>query len=266
MRRAVTVCQLRETADGPRSDWSALVRHVEETASDLVVLPEMPFATWICRRRQVDGALWDDAVERHAAWMDRLAELAPAAVVGTRPVSVDGMRLNEAFTWDAEAGYRAVRHKVYLPDEPGFWEASWYRAGSEVFPVAEIAGLRVGLLICSEIWLGERAREYGRRGVHAIVVPRATPAGTVDKWICAGRVAAVVAGAYCLSSNRGGVDAEGGVWGGAGWIVEPEEGDVEALTTEREPFVTRSLDTQRVEAAALSYPRYITEPPREETG
>lgn len=265
MRRRVTVCQLHDAADGLESDWAELVRHVGESASDLVVLPEMPFASWVCRRREVEPAVWDEAVEAHAQWLERFDELVPAAVVGSRPVSVDGVRSNEAFTWDAEAGYRPLRHKVYLPDEPGFWEASWYRPGANGFAVTEIAGLTIGLLVCSEIWLGEHARELGRRGAHAVVVPRATPAGTTEKWLAAGRVAAVVAGAYCLSSNRGGVDAEGGVWGGAGWILEPEEGELMAATGERQPFVTGVVDTERVEAARRSYPRYMEEPRLEGT-
>jgi len=48
----------------------------------------------------------------------------------------------------------------------------------------------------------ERARAYGKVGVHLIVNPRATERSTLDKWLTGGRAAAVIAGAFCLSSNR----------------------------------------------------------------
>jgi N-carbamoylputrescine amidase len=69
----------------------------------------------------------------------------------------------------------------------------------------------------------------------------------------------VTSGAYSLSSNRGGVDADGTVWGGAGWIIEPEEGELLARTTGDEPFVTRELDLGAADAAKRSYPRYVAE-------
>ncbi len=53
---------------------------------------------------------------------------------------------------------------------------------------------------------------------------------TTEKWIMGGRAAAVMSGAFCLSSNRGGVDARGHAWGGHGWIVEPEQGMVLGTT------------------------------------
>lgn len=257
---SVTVCQLHEAPDGLEDDWPSLARHVARHGSDLVVLPEMPFAPWLAGDREVDRERWDAAVAEHDRWLARLGELGPVAVVGSRPVTVDGVPLNEGFAWDAAGGYRAVHHKVYLPQEPGFWEASWYESGPAAFDGATIAGLEVGFLICSEIWFTEHARDFGRRGAHLVVVPRATPAGTADKWLAGGRVTAVVSGAWCLSSNRGGIDERGAVWDGAGWIVEPESGDVVAVTSENEPFVSRRIDPQRAVAAKRTYPRYIENP------
>ena len=60
-------------------------------------------------------------------------DLAPAVVLGTRPVNTPGGRRNEAFAWDAAGGYRAAHTKYYLPDEADFWEASWYARGDGRF-------------------------------------------------------------------------------------------------------------------------------------
>jgi N-carbamoylputrescine amidase len=77
--------------------------------------------------------------------------------------------------------------------------------------------------------------------------------------VAGGRTAAVVSGAFCLSSNRGGVDETDLAWGGAAWITEPEEGEVLALTTEEEPFATVDIDLNVAKQAKATYPRYVLE-------
>jgi hypothetical protein len=52
------------------------------------------------------------------------------------------------------------------------------------------------------------------------VTPRATEKASVQKWLPAGRVAAIVSGACSLSSNRSG--GTGAVtFGGCGWVIDP---------------------------------------------
>ena len=70
--------------------------------------------------------------------------------------------------------------------------------------------------------------------------PRSTPAYTNDKWLAGGRTAAVVAGAFCLSSNHAGRAGKLEL-GGAGWICDPD-GVVLATTSPANPFVTLDLD------------------------
>lgn len=255
----ITVCQLPNDPDELARDWDRLVAHVRAEASELVLLPEMPFYPWIGATRPFQPAVWQAALEAHDAWQDRLAELKPAAVVGSRPVERQGRRLNEGFLWQPGNGYQAVHHKYYLPDEPGFWEASWYQRGEHEFRPTTAGPVGLGMLICTEIWFTEHARTYARTGAHLLACPRAVEAATLDKWIAGGRVAAVMAGAYCLSSNRGGIDRPGQHWAGAGWIIEPEQGAVLAVTSADQPFVTRDLDLGLAEAAKATYPRYILE-------
>jgi N-carbamoylputrescine amidase len=99
------------------------------------------------------------------------------------------------------------------------------------------------------------AREYARQDVHLLLCPRATLAPSVDKWIAGGRTAAVVSGAFCLSSNFGGDD--GLQWGGNGWIIEPEGGNILGLTSPENPFLTLEIDLGVAEAAKQTYPRYV---------
>jgi predicted amidohydrolase len=254
----VTVCELGDGPDDFARDWEQLVAHVKAEASELVLLPEMPFSAWFAASPRFDPAVWETAVADHDAWLARLPELAPAAVLGSRPVNQDGRRLNQGFAWDRAREYRAAHLKYYLPDEEGFWEASWYGRGDGEFTALDCGAARIGFQICTDLWFMERARVYGQAGAHLIVTPRVTPRSSVDKWLAGGRVAAMVAGAFSLSSNRVSAAPQSVTFGGQGWIIGPE-GEVLALTSRAQPFVTRELDLGEAERAKATYPRYVRE-------
>ena len=253
----VTVCQLHNDPDRLHTDWQALVEHLRHNRSDLVLLPEMPFHPWPCRIRQPDVDLWAASVDAHRQWLGRLEELQAAAVAGTVPVITANRRFNEAFLWSRQDGYRAARQKSILPDEDDFWEASWYHRGPGKFDPVEMGDARLGFLICTEMWFGEHARTYGKAGIHLLLVPRATPLSSADKWLAGGRTAAVVSGAFCLSSCFGGTDRSGMQWAGRGWIIEPEEGDILAVTSASRPFITMDIDLRAAEKAKQTFPRYV---------
>ena len=246
------MCELRNAPDDLAEDWEQLAAHVQAESSDLVLLPEMPFAAWFAAM-----PVWHTATVAHDAWMECLPELAPAAAIGTRPIEAgEGGRYNQGFLWTAGGGYLAVHEKYYLPDEPGFWEASWYGRGERDFTPFEHGTARIGMQICTELWFLEHARAYGQAGVHLLAVPRATPRETLDKWSAGGRVAAVVSGAFVLSSNPVSGPGERANLGGQGWIFGPE-GDLLARTSPDQPFATVELDLAEAEQAKKAYPRYV---------
>jgi N-carbamoylputrescine amidase len=254
----VTVCEMHDEPAAFAADWERLVEHVASEASELVVLPEMPFYPWFAVAREFDPATWQAAVAAHDRWLDRLSDLAPATVIGSRPVSAGGRRFNEGFVWTPRRGYRAAHVKYYLPDEDGFWEASWYSRGASDFSPVQSDVARIGMLICTEIWFSEHARSYGKAGVHLIATPRVTERATLEKWLIGGRVAAVVSGAYSLSSNRVSQAGQAVDLGGQGWIVGPD-GEVLGLTSRERPFMTLALDLEAAERAKRTYPRYVPE-------
>ncbi len=252
----ITVCELNNAPDIFAEEWKALVDHAQNEQSDLVLLPELPFYRWFGVTRDENEAEWNAAVIAHDTWLERLTELAPATVLGTRPVTRWDRRFNEGFVWTKDNGYHPVHLKYYLPDEPGFWEASWYERGKGDFEPVQTGDVCVGFAICSELWFFEHSRAYGKAGAELIVTPRCTGM-TVDKWLMGGRAAAVSAGAYSISANRNG--AEGDVeFGGQGWIIDPD-GNVLGVTSKEQPFLTLDVDLTRAHEAKKTYPRYIPE-------
>lgn len=253
----VTVCELPNDPDQLDRQWRRLSTHTQAADSDLVLLPEMPFSPWLAASSAVDPLKWQAAIESHRRWIARLPELQVPAIIGTRPVLIDETPYNQGFVWMSATGTTAAHTKFYLPDETGFWEATWYRRGEKVFKAIDIGGITCGFLICTELWFTRHAREYAHQGAHIIVCPRATPASSSDKWIAGGRAAAVMAGAFCLSSNRSGPLLPETNFGGTGWIIEPENGTVLAVTTASEPFMTMDIDPGWADEAKGTYPRYV---------
>lgn len=252
----ITVCELPDfEASSFESAFDDLVDHADATDSDLVVLPELPFGRWL-PARDPEGAdvarEWDETVRSHAEWLDRLDALDPATVVGSRPVVSDGTRLNEGFLSTPEKS-RGVHVKSYLPDEPGFWEASWYEAGTGSFDPVECAGLDVGFLVCTDLWASHEVRAYGRAGVDLLVNPRVTEHRTLERWLAGSRTMGILAGSYLASSNRSGA-TEGYTFGGNGWVISPE-GAVLARTDPDHPFVTIDIDPAVAQEAKSTYPR-----------
>ena len=254
----VTVCQLHNHGEQLEADWLALIEHVQKNGSELVVLPEMGLSAWLAAIDVVDQAQWLAGVAAHEGWIGRFEELAPAVVLGSRPTVVNGINHNQGFVWDIDNGLKTVHTKYYLPNEGGFWEATWYKRSLEKrFESFQAGGATAGMMLCTDIWFNEHARDYGRAGAELLVCPRATPMETVDKWIAGGRVAAVAAGAYCLSSNHAG-NYPSVTMAGTGWIIDPD-GEVLGVTSGERPFLTLDLDLEMARQAKQTYPRYVLE-------
>jgi N-carbamoylputrescine amidase len=198
-------------------------------------------------------------VEAHDRWIREFTDIAPATVISTRPVTTGDARLNMGFFWEQERGTVDVHAKYYLPDESGFWEASWYQRGDGDFSIAHTSKARIGFLICTELWFNNHARAYGKAGVQVIACPRATPLSKQPKWPVGGQAAAVVSGAFCISSNFVGTTSEGGDFAGEGWIAEPDQGAILGRTSAAKPYLTLEVDLEESDRAKRTYPRYVLE-------
>jgi predicted amidohydrolase len=60
--------------------------------------------------------------------------------------------------WEQIGGYRAAHLKYYLPNEDGFWEATWYDRGDGVFAPIACGAAQIGFQICTDLWFMERAK------------------------------------------------------------------------------------------------------------
>jgi N-carbamoylputrescine amidase len=169
----------------------------------------------------------------------------------------NGKRLaNEAFVLE-NGIVRPLHRKQYFPNEPGWFETAWYARDDSGFHVAEVLGIKVGVLLCTEAMFNERARAYGRQKGSLLVIPRATGAD-IEPWKIAGAMASLVSGAYVASSNRIGYSKSGTHFGGGGFAYAPE-GRLIAVTSATNPVETFDLDPKIPASAQRGYPCYVPE-------
>ena len=241
------------TAD-PR--WAELSDSVTAARPDILVTNELPFGPWLA-----EGAVFsaDEAhlsLRAHEKGLEGLIGLAVPAVISSRPVW-NGKRLaNEAFV--LESGVVGPLHrKQYFPNEPGWFESEWYAGDDSGFSVAQVLGIRVGVLVCTEAMFNEHARSYGKEKASLIVVPRASGVN-IESWKIAGAMASLVSGAYVVSSNRAGRSRGGTQFGGGGFAFAPH-GRFLAQTSAANPLGTLELDTEMSASAQRDYPCYVAE-------
>ncbi len=202
----------------------------------------------------------DDArlsIRAHEKGLEGLIDLDLPAVISSRPVW-NGKRLaNEAFVLENRA-VRVLHRKQYFPNEPGWFESEWYAGDDSGFEVAEVLGIKVGVLLCTDAMFNERARAYGRQKASLIVIPRAS--GTdLESWKIAGAMASLVSGAYVVSSNRVGRGKGGTQFGGGGYAYAPHA-RLLAVTDATRSVQILELDPTMPESAQREYPCYVEAP------
>jgi N-carbamoylputrescine amidase len=253
----VTVCEISNSVKGLAEDWNALVEHVNSNESELVLLPELSFSTWLAETPDYDPVLWQEAVDAHDKWIARFNEMPNAMIAGSRAVIRNKINHNDGYIWDSINGYRKTHTKYYLPIDNGFFEASWFKKGAKEFIPVETEKAKLGYQVCTDLWFSNHAWDYGKQGVDIILNPRATPMCTREKWIAGGRTTSVVSGCYCLSSNFSGVNDQGFEFAGRGWIIEPKEGDILGMTNSKNKFLTLDINLNDAKEAKNIYPRNV---------
>jgi len=152
---------------------------------------------------------------------------------------------------------RPLHRKQYFPNEPGWFESRWYAGDDSRFDVAEVLGIKIGVLVCTDAMFNERARAYGKQKASLIVIPRASGLN-LESWKIAGAMASLVSGAYVVSSNRVGTAKGGTQFGGGGYAYAPQA-HLLAMTDATHSVQILELDPTAATSAQREYPCYVSE-------
>ena len=238
------------------SEWVKITSRVADAQVEMLITNELPFGPWIADRKPFDRETARASIDAHTAGFDALAELAIPAILSSRPVWAADRLINQAVALEG-GRIRAIHTKQYFPEEPGWYEASWYESNGDCFNSIDVSGLRLGVMLCTDAMFNEHARHYGRQGAVLIAIPRAAGTST-ENWLTAGRMAALVSGSYVVSSNRHGRSKGGAVFGGTGFAFGPD-GTLLSTTDSTNPLLVVDVKPDLAARQRSEYPCYVSE-------
>ena len=256
----VTVCQIDNIPKNFEKFLDNLKNYLNKNKTDLLLFPEMSFSEWLARDKKVDKKKWEKAVNDHNKIIESFSSFDSKYIIGTKPIIDKSKKfLNEAFLYErSNNSCKSIHEKYYLPNDEGFWEETWYSKGNGIFNPFKINDVLAGIQICTDMWFFHHAREFANKKIELLCIPRATPYASLKKWTTGGKVAAIVSGSYCISSNLYNPIGTGADLGGIGWIISPD-GEIINSTNPNRPFITMDLDLNNSKDAKKTYPRYVKE-------
>ena len=184
----VAIAQLNQSVGDPAANARAMleaVAHGRRAGADLIVTPELS----LC------GYPPEDLVLRPAFVAACGRELgAMAAQIGAQSVIVGFPEASEGRIYNAAAVLRAGRvqavyRKERLPNATVFDEERYFSPGHEPC-VVDVAGQRVGIIICEDVWSPEPAARSRAAGAQILVVINGSPYHTGQQALRSGHVTA----------------------------------------------------------------------------
>jgi NAD+ synthase (glutamine-hydrolysing) len=185
----IALAQIDTTVGAFADNAAAIVRQAREAAdagAQLVVFPELT----LCGYPPKDLLVLREFVQRQLAALDQLAAdpvfgRVPALVGFAEPHRGEGAGLFNACALLRDGKIAAVARKSLLPTYDVFDEARYFDPSPEV-TVVEVAGVRVGLSICEDLWndklfwqkpryTRDPAEELARQGAQVLVNLSASP-------------------------------------------------------------------------------------------
>ena len=243
------------------SEGSRLRERLKEAralGAGLAVLPELPLNAWSpATRVPRDEDAEPPGGPRQRMMAEVAAEVGLSLLGGAIVLDPDtGQRHNTAILYDAHGLESGRYRKVHLPEEDGYWETSHYVPGTEPPQVMPGAGITIGVQICSDINRPQGSQLLRSQGAEVLLVPRATPSETYERWRLILRANAVMADSYLLSVNRPRPEFDVDI-GGPSLAVAP---DGEVLYEGTDPVAVVQLEARRAGAAVEDYPGYLARP------
>lgn len=182
----IAVGQFAPTAD-TAENLGTMRRLTEQAAAggaQLVVFPEEAMFS-----EQLLGEDFEELVLRGwSGFVQQLSFLAAqtgvAVIAGGYEGSADGRPYNTLVAVDGQGAILGTYRKLHLYDAFSYQESTRIKPGDGGIKVAELGGVRVGLMTCYDVRFPEQARALADAGADLICVPAAWFKGEhkIDHW------------------------------------------------------------------------------------
>ena len=189
-----------------------------EVEADLMVFPEFFNTGYLFLSPQEVEKLAEDLEGPTIRRLSRFAEETSTAIVAGFPERAEDGFYNSAVAIDLDGSVKGVYRKTHL----FFEEKLYFRPGNTGFMVFELAGMRVGVMICYDWRFPESARTLALKGAQVIahpsnlVLPHAPTADLAR---------AVENRVFIILADRSGVERRGGKelrYYGRSMVIDPD--------------------------------------------
>jgi deaminated glutathione amidase len=187
----VALCQIPVSSD-PATNLARAQAAIADAARQGAQLAVFPEGTQV----RFGGDLRAAAAPVNGAFCTGLSAAARdhgvAVVAGVFEPAPDGRVYNTAVAFEATGELVAAYRKIHLFDALGQRESDLVAPGDEPV-IAELAGLRVGILTCYDVRFPEQARALTVGGAQLLVIPAAWAAGLFkeEHWVTLVRARAI---------------------------------------------------------------------------
>ncbi|WP_374443299.1 NAD+ synthase [Stella sp.] len=174
-RLAIALAQINPTVGDVAGNLRRVRQARAEAAAagaDLVVCPELVLAGYPPEDLVLNPAFQDRVRAAAEALAAETADGGPALLVGA-PWRVDGRLYNAALLLDA-GRVAAVRRKHDLPNHGVFDEKRVFAAGAVPGPIM-FRGVRLGVMVCEDMWTPDVAETLQESGAEILIVPNGSP-------------------------------------------------------------------------------------------
>ena len=171
----ISLAQINPTV-GDITGNTALIREARRQAAadgaDLVLLSELVITGYPPEDLVLKAAFQDHVVREMETLAKETADGGPGLLVGA-PWRVDGKLYNAVLLLDG-GEIAAVRLKHELPNYGVFDEKRVFAAGPCPGPIA-FRGVRLGVMICEDMWFQDVAETLQESGAEILLVPNGSP-------------------------------------------------------------------------------------------
>ena len=209
-----------EDVDSNRARNLTAIENLAAEGAQVVVLSELHDSLYFCQTENVDNFRYAEEIPSEFTEFYSEAAAANSVVIVTSMFErrAPGLYHNTAVVFDTDGRICGKYRKMHIPDDPGFYEKSYFTPGDLGFEPIETSLGKIGVLVCWDQWYPEAARLMAMRGARMLVYPTAigwNPDDSddekqrqLDAWITIQRSHAVANGIPVVSVNRCGFEED----------------------------------------------------------
>ena len=246
------IAQCAPAVGNVESNMAKIEKVFAKTDADLTIFPEMFVTGYVPRdmlpslAEPVEGS----TVKRLAGLCKNTGRALLAGLPLKHP-SVKGQITNSAVLIDKK-GKVGRYDKAYLPNFGPFEESLYFTPGAA--PLAmDIDGMKVGIVICYDLFFPELSKLLALQGADLIVCASASPTATVVNFKRMVPARAIENATYVAYANSVGSHLDL-VFGGESRLVDPRGDIVAEAKPLEEEMITAEIDFSKIEFARIMRP------------